>query len=593
MSVFKKLFDLLSPREKKHSFLLFLMILIMAIFDMIGVASILPFIGLLTNPELLETNIILIKMFEISKVFGVETNREFLFALGVLVFVLLVFSLIFKALTYYAQSRFVQMREYSIGKRLIEGYLHQPYSWFLNRHSADIGKVLLSEVGQMVSGGLRPLIELIANFAVALALLILLILTDPKLSLVVGFFIVGAYGLIYKLTRAYLQRIGKERLKSNENRFTAVIESFGAAKEVKVGGLEQSYINRFSEPAHTFSRHQVNAEIVKQLPRYALELIAFGGMLLLILYLILQTGTFINALPIIALYAYAGYRLLPAIQLIYSAVTQLRYLGPSLDTLHKDIKSLTPYDLKGDQKIISLKKKISLNSIDYNYPNSSRIALKNINLEIPVNKTVAIVGATGSGKTTLVDIILGLLEAQKGTLAVDGEVINKQNSKGWLKSIGYVPQSIYLSDDTIANNIAFGINNENINQVDVEKASKIANLHEFVINELPEKYQTSIGERGVRLSGGQRQRIGIARALYHNPNILILDEATSALDNQTEQAVMDAVNNLGKKITIILIAHRLNTVKDCDIIFKLDKGQLIGEGTFKDLIENNKNYNHI
>ena len=388
------------------------------------------------------------------------------------------------------------MREYSIGKRLIEGYLHQPYSWFLNRHSADIGKVLLSEVGQMVSGGLRPLIELIANFAVALALLILLILTDPKLSLVVGFFIVGAYGLIYKLTRAYLQRIGKERLKSNENRFTAVIESFGAAKEVKVGGLEQSYINRFSEPAHTFSRHQVNAEIVKQLPRYALELIAFGGMLLLILYLILQTGTFINALPIIALYAYAGYRLLPAIQLIYSAVTQLRYLGPALDTLHKDIKSLTPYDLKGDQKIISLKKKISLNSIDYNYPNSSRIALKNINLEIPVNKTVAIVGATGSGKTTLVDIILGLLEAQKGTLEVDGEVINKQNSKGWLKSIGYVPQSIYLSDDTIANNIAFGINNENINQVDVEKASKIANLHEFVINELPEKYQTSIGERG-------------------------------------------------------------------------------------------------
>ena len=332
------------------------MILIMAILDMIGVASILPFIGLLTNPELLETNIILIKMFEISKVFGVETNREFLFALGVLVFVLLVFSLIFKALTYYAQSRFVQMREYSIGKRLIEGYLHQPYSWFLNRHSADIGKVLLSEVGQMVSGGLRPLIELIANFAVALALLILLILTDPKLSLVVGFFIVGAYGLIYKLTRAYLQRIGKERLKSNENRFTAVIESFGAAKEVKVGGLEQSYINRFSEPAHTFSRHQVNAEIVKQLPRYALELIAFGGMLLLILYLILQTGTFINALPIIALYAYAGYRLLPAIQLIYSAVTQLRYLGPALDTLHKDIKSLTPYDLKGDQKIISLKK---------------------------------------------------------------------------------------------------------------------------------------------------------------------------------------------------------------------------------------------
>ena len=216
--------------------------------------------------------------------------------------------------------------------------------------------------------------------------------------------------------------------------------------------------------------------------------------------------------------------------------------------------------------------------------------LSDISLSIISNTTVGLVGTTGSGKTTVVDIILGLLEPQKGTLEVDEKVINKYNIRAWQSSIGYVPQHIYISDDTIASNIAFGINPEDINQEAVEKASKIANLHEFVINELPEKYHTSIGERGVRLSGGQRQRIGIARALYHEPKVLVLDEATSALDNLTEEAVMDAINNLGNNITIILIAHRLSTVKNCDTIFLLNKGQLVNKGTFDELIKDNDKF---
>jgi len=209
-------------------------------------------------------------------------------------------------------------------------------------------------------------------------------------------------------------------------------------------------------------------------------------------------------------------------------------------------------------------------------------------LNIPAKSTVGLIGTTGSGKTTTVDIILGLLEAKKGTLEIDGQIITKQNSRSWQRSIGYVPQHIYLSDDTIAANIAFGVDPNNVNQEAVEKSSKIANLHEFVEEELPKKYKTTIGERGVRLSGGQRQRIGIARALYHNPKVLILDEATSALDNQTEKAVMDAVNNIGKNITIIIIAHRLSTVKNCDTIFLLDKGELKDKGTFKELMKVNE-----
>ena len=234
-----------------------------------------------------------------------------------------------------------------------------------------------------------------------------------------------------------------------------------------------------------------------------------------------------------------------------------------------------------------LNKKISLKNIQFHYPKSSRIILRNINLEIKAKSIVGLVGPTGSGKTTIVDIILGLLEAQKGTFEVDGQVINKENQEAWRQSIGYVPQNIYLTDDTIAANIAFGVDEEEIDKERIENASKIANLHKFIENDLDQKYQTKIGERGVKLSGGQKQRIGIARALYHKPELLVLDEATSALDNQTEHAVMDTLNNIGKEITIILIAHRLSTVKICDEIYKLENGEL-KQKVFEELIEENE-----
>ena len=303
-----------------------------------------------------------------------------------------------------------------------------------------------------------------------------------------------------------------------------------------------------------------------------------------------QTGSFNNSLPMISLYVFAGYRLMPALQQIYVSFTTISYIGPSLDKLYEDINNLKSIELNQDQGFLSFNKTITLKNINYNYPNTSRTTLKNVNLSIFAKTTVGLIGTTGSGKTTMVDIILGLLEAQMGTLEIDGQIITRQNSRAWQRSIGYVPQHIYLSDNTIADNIALGIDSKNINLEALEKASKIANLHDFVVNELPEKYQTIVGERGVRLSGGQRQRIGIARALYNNPNVLILDEATSALDNQTEQAVMDAINNLGKNITIILIAHRLSTVKKCDKIFLLEDGKLKKEGTFEELIKDNNNF---
>ncbi len=590
MKTLNKILYLLSSHERKRAYFLMVMILIMALFDMLGVASILPFITVLSNPEIVDTNKVLNTAYNASSIFGVDTKQQFLFVSGIFVFCFLIISLSFKAFTNYAKARFTSMREYSIGKRLIEGYLDQPYSWFLNRHSADLGKTILSEVNSVVGKGLGSMMNLFMQSAITLALLLLLILVDFKLTLIVGFTLGLAYAIIYKFSQLYITRIGKQRFEANQTRFTAVSEAFGAAKEIKVGGLEKIYIKRFSDPAKVLAQSNASMAVLTLIPRFALEAITFGGMLLVVLYLMMLNGNFTTALPIIALYAFAGYRLMPALQGIYVSVSQLRYISPSLDSMYDDVLKLQPFVLNKYQNPLLLKKNITLKNINYHYPNVKRTTLKDINLVIPANSTVGFVGATGSGKTTTVDIILGLLEAQKGTLEVDGKVIDKNNRRAWQHSIGYVPQHIFLADDTVTANIAFGINPKDINQEAVEDAAKIANLHEFIINELPSQYKTTVGERGIRLSGGQRQRIGIARALYHKPQVLILDEATSALDNLTEKVVMEAVNNIGKNITIIIIAHRLSTVKECDIIFQLENGILKDQGTFDKLIEINDKF---
>jgi ABC-type multidrug transport system fused ATPase/permease subunit len=590
MKTLKKLLTLFSVRERKHLILLMILILITALLDAIGIASVLPFMTVLTNPNLIETNLILNKIFQISNMFGVENKKQFILFFGISIFIFLVVSLAFKTIVTYFQIRFVYLQEYNIGKKLIEGYLHQPYSWFLNRNSADVGKTVLSEVQKIVELGIKPMMELIARGTVTLVIVILLFLVDVKLALITGSILGGAYWIIFHFIKKFATRIGAINLESNRLRFKWIGEVFGAFKQVKLGGLEKFYIEHISDYTKNYAKSIASLHVMHQLPRFVLEAIAFGGVILMILYIIIETGTFTNALPIVSLYVFAGYRLMPALQQIYSSLTQLTFVGPSLDKVYDEIKNLKRFDLSQAHYILPFKNKITLKNIYYNYPSASRPTLKNINLSISAKSTVGFVGSTGSGKTTIVDIILGLLEPLKGTLEIDQVVITKKNLRAWQRSIGYVPQDIYLADDTIASNIALGENLNDVNQQAVETASKIANLHDFIMGELPHQYQTIVGERGIRLSGGQRQRIGIARALYHNPQILILDEATSALDNQTEKAVMDAVNNISKNITIIIIAHRLSTIKNCDIIFLLDNGELKDKGTFEELTKVNDQF---
>ena len=566
------------------------MIILMALLDMAGVASILPFIAVLTNPSLIETNIYLNHLFEFSKLLELKIIMIFIF-LGILVFILLVFSNSVKAFTIFWQSRFGLMSEYSISKRLVNSYLVQPFSWFLNKHSADLGKTILSEVSQVVANGINPLIEVISKSIVSLTLITLLVVVDPELALKVAIFLSVIYALIFFLLKNFIKNVGKKRLSSNKLRFEAISNAFGAIKEVKVGGLETTYTNLFGRPARVYALAHAFAQVVAQLPRYFVEIFAFGGILLIMLYEIaFNSVSFSNTLPILSLYVFAGYRLLPNLQMLYNSFIKLTFVGPSLDKLYFDLSSLQKNIDDQNKDILQLKNKIVLRNINYSYPVSSKKNINDISLKIPAKSIVGIVGTTGSGKTTIVDIILGLLVPQKGTVEIDEISITKKNLRSWQNTIGYVPQFIYLADDTIENNIAFGVEPKDIDQNSLIRASKIANLHNFINDELPEKYNTLVGERGLRLSGGQRQRIGIARALYHNPQLLIMDEGTSALDNKTEELVMNSINKLGKEITVILIAHRLSTIKKCDKIFLLENGKIEAEGTYQELVNTNNHF---
>jgi ABC-type multidrug transport system fused ATPase/permease subunit len=574
MRFLKKILFLLNPSEKKRAGMLLVMIIIMAILDMIGIASILPFIAVLSNFSLIESNFILNTMFKISKNFGIETNQQFFVILGIIMFIILVISLLFKAIVAYVQFKFVQNCEYSIGKRLSESYLHQSYSWFLNRNSSEIGKNILSEVQQVVANCINPTIELIAKGTIIIALLTLLILVNLKITLIIFCTFGFAYGLIFYFARKFLYKIGTKRLINNQSRFSVISEAFGAIKAVKVGSLEKFYIQKFSNSSQAFTQTTASSQLIAILPRFILEAIVFGIALLIILYVFVKSDNHNNFFPLVSIYVFAGYRLMPAFQQVYTSFTQLTFANSLLNKLYNEFKNSKYLPLNQDDSFLFPKKNITLKKIYYNYPNSSKIVLKDLSLIIPARSFVGIVGATGSGKTTIVDIILGLLKPQKGTIDVDGKVITKQNLRSWQRSIGYAPQHIYLSDDTVAANIALGVEPKDINKHMIKKAAKIAKLHEFVMDELPKQYQTIIGEHGVRLSGGQRQRIGIARALYNNPRVLILDEATNAIDNQTEKAIINSISYLSNSITVILISHHLKALNKCKIIFKFKNGIL-------------------
>jgi ATP-binding cassette, subfamily B, bacterial PglK len=585
LEILKLLREVLDAREQRRALLLIAMIIVTGFVESVRVASIVPFVAVIADASVVETNPRLAAAYQWL---GAESPKAFLFILGLVVFAIMVGSLALTAVTGWATIRFTSMRNYRLSRDLFKIYINQPYEWFLRRHSADLGKSVLSEVNQVVSGALMPFMSLITGGVTAIFMVILLLITDPLLAVIVILALSGGYALIYAVTRRYLRRIGEERVEANRQRFRICVEAFGGIKDVRVLGLEKTFISRFEVPSRRFVTHQAASDVIGQMPQYGLQALAFAIVLIIIWYQLALRDDVSQALPVIALYALAGSRLMPALQKVYGSVSKLSYAKPALDALHRDLaerqgrRGNAP--TQDSAKPLGLKNALEISAVSYRYPGSATQALHAVTLTIPARWAVGLVGQTGAGKTTLIDVILGLLEPETGQLSVDTVPITDTNRRAWQKSIGYVPQHIFLADDTVAANIAFGVAARDIDMAEVERAAGIANLHDFVTGELEQGYDTLIGERGIRLSGGQRQRVGIARALYRDPDLLIMDEGTSALDIITERTVMEAVNNLARAKTIILIAHRLTTVRNCDRIYLLERGRLSASGTYDDLI---------
>jgi ABC-type bacteriocin/lantibiotic exporter with double-glycine peptidase domain len=594
MKNLKKIFSLLNSNEKKSFYYLLVLISITGLIDMLGVASILPFLALVINPDIVQTNEIYNYLYIKSAILGVGNSKQFLIFFGLIIFFFMMFSVIFRTYTNYKQVYFALMREYSIGKRLVEAYLKQPYIWFTTKNSAELGKNILSEINQVITFSMVPMLSFISQTIAVTAIIILLILINMKIAIIAGSVLISSYILIFYFVKNFLRNFGSERLRANKNRFASVQEVFSSIKNVKIKRLEKFYVNRFAKPAKIYAENQSFAAVVGLIPRHFIEGISFGAMIILVLVLIERGNNLEKIIPIIALYAFAGYRLLPGLQQIYNAFTQIRFSEHALDTLYNELKNLESLEkVSKNLFFTSTNKSITLNNVSFRYTNNKKMTLNNISLSIPFYSTVGIVGATGSGKTTLIDIILGLINPTEGTLSVDSDIINIKSKLTWGKIIGYVPQRINLIDSSIKNNIAFGVGKNDIDYQLVQECAKFSAIHEF-IKKLPEGYNTNIGEAGAILSGGQIQRIGIARALYNKPKILILDEATNALDAITEKKVMESIcKKLGNKITTIIVAHRINVLKNCNIIFYLEKGKLIAQGTYDELVKTNKIFKKI
>lgn len=565
--------------------------LLMALVEVLGIASIMPFMALVANPESLGTNKYLQGAYEST---GAAGSNEFLIYLGIGVLGFLILSNAVSAFTMWLMLKFSNMRMHSLSERLLVKYLSQPYVFFLNRNTSELLKNVLPEVSRVVGGILIPAVQAFSRAIVVVFIVGLLLLVDPLLALSVVAVLGASYGLIYWLIRRRLAAIGRKSVEAATDRYRYAMEALGGIKDIKLFGRESAFVGRYSGPSRRAARYEAMGQAMALLPRYALEVIAFGGILVIVLYLLATRGEIGQVLPLIAVYAVAGYRLMPAMQQIFAASTQVRFNLPALDPLCKDLKDAPTEQAyaiaKSDGIRLPFEHQIELTNVRFAYPGSTTAVLHGLNLTIRVNSTIGLVGMTGAGKTTIADIVLGLLSPDSGHLHVDGTDICGQAVRRWQANVGYVPQSIYLSDDTVASNIAFGVPEDQIDFVAVERAARAANLHEFVVSSLPRGYRTVVGERGIRLSGGQRQRIAIARAMYRNPGVLVLDEATSALDGITENVVMEAIGSLSRHKTIIVIAHRVTTLRECDMIYVLASGEVVASGSYEELLERNQQF---
>lgn len=547
---------------------------------------------LVANPQAIENSIWLERFYHF---FQFENREQMLIATGLGVVVLIGFSSAIAIITTWMQYKYSWSTAHSLGMRLLSTYLQKPYAFYLKKNTAELQAYIMGEVSSLTSGVIIPIIEIISRSLVSIIIFVLLLLVDPQIAMIMFGSLGSAYVLIYLARQGFLKKIGHHRIDMNMLRYKTLGELLGGIKTISVYNEQPYFYKRYEEASEEFCDIQPKYNLVLAAPRYVLEFLAFGSILAITIYLLTALGNIQTAIPRLSLYAVAGYRLLPALQKAFSAAAKVRHNYPVLDRLHEDLAfslQKQPIGLKQGSGF-EFEYSINIQNLDFTYENSDQKILKNLSLSIDKGETVAFVGSTGSGKSTLIDLIAGLLFPNSGTINIDHQPLNRESAADWQSLIAYVPQEVFLFDDTIARNVAIGQTDEEIDYERLKKVTQLADIYDFISQEQKDGFHTQIGEKGIRLSGGQRQRLGLARALYRNPQVLILDEATSALDSITERGIIESLHALPADLTTIIIAHRLSSVRHADCIYVLHEGKIKSKGTYSSLIHSDETFKNM
>ncbi len=583
MFLLKKIISLLTAEQKRQTFFLLILIFVGMLFEMLGVGLIFPILTLMTDANPLDKY----PIFQPVAEFLGSPSQSQLVAWSMITLTVFYFiKVLFLIYLAWRKVLFSTSTRVYFSQKLFLGYLHQPYSFHLQRNSSDLVRNVISDVKSW-NKGLLSIMDLVTDGFILIGIFSLLIWAEPLGAISITIFLAVTAILLHRVTRSRITRWGKESRHHGAKGMQHLLQGLGGVKELKLLGREKEFGSQYNIHNFAYAKIDRKQRVVSSLPRLWFELLVIIGLTGLVLSMLYQGKSPSELVPILGLFATAAFRMMPSMVRIITALQNLQFCSHAVDKLHDDFSMLVAEKERGLESnetvsALSSWKCLEVKNLSYKYPESSNLVLNKVNFSINRNESVGFIGGSGAGKSTLIDIILGLLPPSEGDVFLDEKNINTF-LRAWQAQIGYVPQSIYLTDDTVRRNIAFGVENKDIDDLAVQKAVKSARLEDF-INGLEEGLNTVVGEQGVRISGGQRQRIGIARALYHNPSVLVLDEATSALDMETEKYVMRSVNALHGEKTIITIAHRMSTVANCDRLYRLEQGKIVQEGTFDEVV---------
>lgn len=556
-------------RQKRNILILFILIVIGSGLELLGVSAILPLVNLVTNPELIETTPWLRG---IGVRFGLSSINDYIITMAVILIFIYIIKNIYLIIMYDLQYRFTYNNQRRIAVRLMKSYMSQGYLFHLSKSSAELMRNINVDVLQFFTTVLN-ILQLATEFLTCIALACFLAFQDFVTTMLIMLIISIFLCIFYIIFKNYSFKLGKRNRKVSAKLNQSMLQAFEGIKETKVFNKEVYFTQQYDNAYMEYSNVIRKQNLMGIIPKPIIESVSICGLLSVLAVRICLEGNAESFVPMLSVFAVSAFRMLPSFNRITSYMNSIQFNKASVDAVYEDLREIEKLleEYEKDQEdflAIQLKRDLKLTDVTFSYPDTDKPVLNRINFTIPCDSTVALIGASGAGKSTLADIIMGLLPPQSGTVRAD-DIDVYQHMHAWHKVLGYIPQTIYLIDDTIARNIAYG--DTDVDEKRLRQAVKEAQLEGF-ISQLPDGIDTVVGERGVRLSGGQRQRIGIARALYRNPSILILDEATSALDNDTEAAVMEAINSLQGKKTMLIIAHRLTTIRDCDLIYEVKDG---------------------